>query len=97
MGQSIKVYFQMIPHVPLCRESSILPFARNNLSSLLHRFTGFPARFARFLLNFSIQALGYTFGFEIGSLINSRVLSLTAPSIDLLLPWPLFLIIVSFK
>ena len=56
----------MIPHVPLCRESSILPFARNNLARLLDRFTGFPARLARFLLNFSIQALGFTFGLEIG-------------------------------
>jgi hypothetical protein len=56
----------MIPHVYLCQESSILPFARNNLGRLLHLFTGFLARLARFLLNFCIQALGFTFDFEIG-------------------------------
>jgi hypothetical protein len=46
---------------------SELSFARNNLARLLYRLTGFPARLACFLLNFSIRALGFIFGFEVGS------------------------------
>jgi hypothetical protein len=45
---------------------SVLSFARNNLARLIYCLTGFPARLACSLLNFSIRALGFTFGFEAG-------------------------------
>jgi hypothetical protein len=58
---------------------SELSFARNNLARLLYRLTDFPSRLACFLLNFSIRALGLTFGFEVGSVDQFPDLILCRP------------------
>src|SRR4030095_13415750 len=43
-----------------------LEFAGNRLAELLYRFTGFSARFAALLLNFTCYAFCFAFGFEFG-------------------------------
>jgi hypothetical protein len=48
------------------RKTRILKFAGNGLANLLYRFTGFPARLADFLLDFTCYALSVAFGFEVG-------------------------------
>src|SRR4030095_1637586 len=72
------------------RKNGLLKFAGDRLASLLHRFTGFPTRFAALLLKFPGDAFSFAFGFEFGildqfaSLVLDRARNLFALTFDLI-------------
>src|SRR5580765_1672377 len=89
--EMIQKLFSLPPPVSLSQwVMSGLGFAGNRLTKLLYRFTGFPARFAALLLNFTCHAFCFAFGFEFGildqfpSLVLDRARNLLALTFDLI-------------